>query len=103
MRIEKLDDSRIVLVASFTAKDYIFVLEEEFIQQLRELILGEVAFPEESMLLPCPFCGGDASLGSGVGYTFVNCPDCGISNNTIADMTKFKREHAIDHWNTRVK
>jgi len=58
-------------------------------------------------ILPCPFCGGEAGLGTsgitqGKQYYFVNCINCLVSNNLIADMQIFDKCSAIEHWNKRV-
>jgi len=62
-----------------------------------------------SELRRCPFCGGEASLGEGHSggstsdrkYVFVNCVECLMSNDMIANMQVFDKEMAIEHWNTR--
>lgn len=67
----------------------------------------------ETKLKPCPFCGGEASLGT-IKYSpcditklnnrekgyFVNCQMCSARNeHGISYATE---EEAIKHWNTRV-
>ena len=54
-----------------------------------------------SELLPCPFCGGEASIGGGDDYAFVNCMDCLASFSLPAEMQKWDRELDIEKWNTR--
>lgn len=69
---------------------------------------------KESKLLPCPFCGGEASLGT-VTYdkrseivrlnkqqTFygVNCIECGAT--TFGIIGSKTEEEAKQRWNTRV-
>jgi len=57
----------------------------------------------------CPKCGGEAGIGEHVGngtfsdtkYFFVNCLQCMLSNEMIADMTKFDKQMAIEDWNDR--
>lgn len=54
-------------------------------------------------LKPCPFCGGDAGIGGGVNYRFVNCMSCMASTNIIlADSHMPTEAEAIAAWNTRV-
>ena len=58
-------------------------------------------------LKPCPFCGGDASIGNGLkghdgDYYFVNCTDCLASTNLlIVEGNELTRDAAIAAWNTR--
>lgn len=67
------------------------------------------------LLMPCPFCGGEAALGS-VRYTektakengwhqtefhSVNCIRCGVSNQGLVGHRD--QETAAMRWNTRVK
>lgn len=53
-------------------------------------------------LKPCPFCSGDAAMGSGPNYHFVNCIDCMASTNLIlADSHMPTEAEAITAWNTR--
>ena len=55
-------------------------------------------------LLPCPFCGGEASIYSGVNVRSmiqnnspsVGCPNCGFW------VHKDTRKKARDWWNTRI-
>ena len=62
-----------------------------------------------SDLRKCPFCCGEASLGEGHSggstgnekYIFVNCVECLMSNDMIANMQEFDEEMAIEHWNNR--
>jgi Lar family restriction alleviation protein len=70
----------------------------------------------DEKLKPCPFCGGEASVGTcqtsdteflrlnGLkdDHTFysVNCITCGTNNRGICYGYKTKAE-AIEHWNTR--
>ncbi len=51
---------------------------------------------------PCPFCGSEASFGSGPGYIFVSCPECLAGNSLAMDNLKGQKEDAIEHWNKRV-
>jgi len=64
-------------------------------------------------LLPCPFCGGEASIGTtrisdkrtrelnnrDNGF-FVNCKICGSNNNCLR-LGYATKEIAISHWNKR--
>lgn len=64
-------------------------------------------------LLPCPFCGGDASLGTmeyarpqelldgrfQTLFYFVNCERCGADNRGLVG--RVSAEAAAEHWNRR--
>lgn len=52
-------------------------------------------------LLPCPFCGGEAALGWGENYRFVNCINGCADNSSQAEMVRYDEEDAIAAWNTR--
>lgn len=53
-------------------------------------------------LKPCPFCGGDAGVGKGFGYWFVNCTDCMASTNIVLGDSLMPTEaEAIAAWNKR--
>ena len=68
-----------------------------------------------SDLLPCPFCGGQSSIGTAkitratdddqdavfTGY-FINCASCGTSNQGIAEGFSTV-EKAKAHWQTRAQ
>ena len=47
-------------------------------------------------LIPCPFCGGGASAGGGMGGHWCFCTVCGASGRI-----RGTRQHAVDAWNTR--
>ncbi len=47
-------------------------------------------------LIPCPFCGGGASAGGGMGGHWCFCTVCGA-----AGRMRGTRQGAIDSWNTR--
>lgn len=51
-------------------------------------------------LLPCPFCGGDAAMGTGETYAFVNCVECLAATNHLMNCDT-TRDEAIAAWNTR--
>lgn len=64
-------------------------------------------------LLPCPFCGGEASIGTTrisdpmtaklnnrTNGFFVNCKICGANNNTL-HLGYATKEIAAHYWNTR--
>lgn len=59
------------------------------------------------MLKACPFCGGEAGLGTGQDrdageYWFVNCTDCMASTNvTLYNLLPATKAEAIAAWNTR--
>ena len=53
-------------------------------------------------LKPCPFCGGEAGVGSGKGGSFVNCIECLASTNILTD-AKLDEFEAVDCWNTRAE
>lgn len=53
-------------------------------------------------LKPCPFCGGKAEIGTGPGYSFVNCTDCMASTDILlAENWKYTALEAADRWNMR--
>lgn len=65
-------------------------------------------------LLPCPFCGGDARLGTWTGESLwshdivtwaeVKCPDCDAQRGTECDEGEGDAVTlAVRAWNTRVK
>lgn len=61
-----------------------------------------------SELLPCPFCGGEASIGEGSlslngdRYYFVNCADCLASTNIlIPESAPYTKQMATKYWNRR--
>ncbi|WP_158247940.1 Lar family restriction alleviation protein [Paracoccus sp. SY] len=74
---------------------------------------------DEPKLLPCPFCGGEASAEGYQRWTkpcpdmtwsngepvteayFCNCPSCGVAN-TVSDVGHQTRADAIAAWNRRV-
>lgn len=47
-------------------------------------------------LIPCPFCGGGASAGGGMGGHWCFCAVCGA-----AGRMRGTRQGALDSWNTR--
>lgn len=63
---------------------------------------------------PCPFCGGEASIGkitydpkSNIAklnkqniFYFVNCITCGASNQGLVGHSN--KNEATTHWNTRI-
>lgn len=55
-------------------------------------------------LLPCPFCGGEASTGQGKAYFFVNCIDCMASTDVLlAESREWSKAEAIAAWNRRAQ
>ena len=52
-------------------------------------------------LKPCPFCGGDASVGHTKVAYFVNCPDCLVATNILAPDSGQTKAEVIAAWNTR--
>lgn len=53
-------------------------------------------------LLPCPHCAGEAGIGSGDGYFFVNCCECLSSTDVLmGESRRTTRDAAIAAWNTR--
>jgi Lar family restriction alleviation protein len=61
-----------------------------------------------SELKPCPFCGGEASIGksslssSGDNYYFVNCTEClSATNHLVPESAPYTEKMAIEAWNTR--
>jgi Lar family restriction alleviation protein len=55
----------------------------------------------QNKLLPCPFCGGEASVNfressSFIGYFFVSCNECGCRQTT-----SISKEAVVNAWNTR--
>lgn len=62
---------------------------------------------ENSELLPCPFCGGEAQLGKAYpGARNVSCADCGVALpwNCKNDIAGNEGElYAIAAWNTRTQ
>ena len=53
-------------------------------------------------LLPCPFCGGEAHLGSQPGGAFVNCTECMASTNVLTGIAN-SEEDAVAAWNRRAQ
>lgn len=55
-------------------------------------------------LLPCPFCGGEASLDydfNGIGVTYgIHCPKCHCA---IIDTGTYSKDEAIAAWNRRAQ
>jgi Lar family restriction alleviation protein len=59
-------------------------------------------------LLPCPFCGGDATLSSDsnvehdreIRYWIVRCQKA-LCDASVGESCNFSRELAIDKWNSR--
>ena len=57
---------------------------------------------DATTLKPCPFCAGEAAIGTGRNYYFVLCPDCLASTNVIlAESIMPTEDEAIAAWNTR--
>ena len=54
----------------------------------------------EIKLLPCPFCGGEAKLYSGIGYAVVGCKKEDCQGSACCYKYNSKKE-AIEQWNTR--
>lgn len=59
-----------------------------------------------SELKPCPFCGGEAAVGSGLSndeeYYFVNCADClAATNHLICECAPKTKKEAAGKWNQR--
>lgn len=50
-------------------------------------------------LLPCPFCGGEATLTRGI-LTYVGCKKCVIAFGRHPDL-KDSEDRTITEWNTR--
>jgi len=58
---------------------------------------------ERIVMLPCPFCGGDAGVGrcyQGGGYYFVNCTECNASTDQLSGFP-FTKKDAVELWNKR--
>lgn len=59
----------------------------------------------DNNLLTCPFCGGEAEIGSVEEYIethyFVNCVECLASTNVLVNSHMTTKEEAIELWNTR--
>ncbi len=58
---------------------------------------------DNSALLCCPFCGGDAGVGrcsQGKGFYFVNCTECNASTDQLS-YWPFTKEEAVENWNRR--
>jgi Lar family restriction alleviation protein len=58
----------------------------------------------ELKLLPCPFCGGDATIGAneyydGANTFYIYCTSCGVQQMT----TKIRTDEAIAAWNRRAQ
>ena len=58
----------------------------------------------ELKLLPCPFCGGEATVGANEYYDGANtfytyCTNCGVQQIT----TKIRTDEAISAWNRRAE
>lgn len=58
----------------------------------------EAQASEISLLLPCPFCGGEADLCSGMHEWWVKCTSCDASTQMQG---MGKRDAAMELWNTR--
>ena len=50
----------------------------------------------DKKLLPCPFCGGNATISKYPGFYMARCLKCGVETNVFA-----MKEQAVDAWNTR--
>ena len=95
--------------------------EETFIKRLHKELAEIKAIPIEPPvmqktvdgLLPCPFCGGEASIGTTrisdpmtaklnnrTNGFFVNCKICGANNNWV-HLGYATKEIAQHYWNTR--
>ena len=66
----------------------------------------EPKHPPADVLLPCPFCGGEAGVGTQYDpdgpFAFVNCTDCMASTNTLlGQQYAFTEAEAIAAWNNR--
>ena len=66
----------------------------------------EPKHPPADALLPCPFCGGEAGVGTQYDpdgpFAFVNCTDCMASTNTLlGQQYAFTEAEAIAAWNNR--
>ncbi len=62
----------------------------------------------EKNLLPCPFCGGRAGIGTQYEsnvhehFHFVNCQDCLASTDQLnGDANRYTMEEAAELWNHR--
>ncbi len=56
------------------------------------------------VLKPCPFCGGEAGIGTGPRHFFVNCVECLASTNLLTpEGLVTTKEEAAELWNNRVK
>lgn len=66
---------------------------------------GTKAHPVDTLvILPCPFCGENASLGQSLkdkGYYFVNCGSCCASTDQLSGW-QYTAEEAIANWNKRI-
>lgn len=63
---------------------------------------------EEFKLLPCPFCGGEATTHAyysayscDSSFTAVGCNSCGVFGQMWDNRKELKE--AVEHWNTRAE
>lgn len=60
----------------------------------------------EIKLKPCPFCGCNAHLVKGIGYSdtlcWVVCRGCGAESTAVSD-DDYGKEKAAELWNRRVQ
>lgn len=61
----------------------------------------------EGELLPCPFCGGEATYFSELNYSRIGCDDCGTVmpkfSEPVTTINFDARRDAQGAWNTRPK
>lgn len=59
----------------------------------------------DEALLPCPFCGGKASFGTGasegVGGHFIECGKCNASTALVFPLKDDVTRELLDRWNAR--
>lgn len=92
-RMALVGEARSLRIAGRKAeRDAVWSRVEEITAQI-ETTNRELA---EHMLFPCPFCGGGASAGGGMGGHWCFCTVCGA-----AGMMRGTRQGALDAWNTR--
>lgn len=66
---------------------------------------------DETTLLPCPFCGGEANHFGGGGYHAIRCSKCGVTNEWLPERINGQEdiwlnafdssEEAAKAWNRR--
>ena len=65
---------------------------------MKEQITNSLSREQDIKLLPCPFCGAEASLWSTEDTEWVMCTKC----FSCSDVTDFEEHKAVGLWNSRV-